>query len=77
MSHRISMERARAIQENEMQARELIRLGKPYHSKRHKKSLQMRNKQDGFLKRLKERIVKTGGKLPEHLKTVEEEQDGL
>lgn len=68
MSKRISKEEAKRKYENYLKLKEMqvkgIRLPR---SKRQKKHEKMKNKQDGYLYRIKNRIKKTGGEIPEHL----------
>jgi len=69
MSRRISKERARMLYEKDLELREMQKQGIPLPtSRRQKKYELMRKRQDGFLWRLKDRIKRTGGKMPEHLK---------
>jgi hypothetical protein len=72
MSHRITLERAKEIQKNEIEKRELIASGVHYSSRRQKKYELMRKRQNGFLWKLKDRIKKTGGKMPKHLEDLED-----
>lgn len=72
MSHNISMKRAKMLYDKEMELRELQRQNKPLpESRRQKKYEAMRLRQDGKLWRMKDRIFRTGGRLPEHLEDEE------
>ena len=70
MSHRITKERARVLYAKDQELQELQRQGisLPRSDRRHKKYIAARKRQDGFLWKLKDRIKRTGGKMPEHLK---------
>jgi transposase len=72
MSHRITIEHARELQRNESEKRSMIKSGVRYHSRRNKKYELTRRKQDGILWRMKDRIIKTKGKMPKHLKNIKE-----
>lgn len=68
MSHRISIIKANKLYEKEQKLKILQKQNIPLPtSRRHKKYIIMRKKQDGRLWKLKDRIKKTGGKMPEHL----------
>ena len=69
MAHKISKELAMQYKEKEHSLQEMQKQGdKLPKSRRQKKYEVMRKKQDGRLWKIKDRIKKTGGKLPEHLK---------
>lgn len=69
MSHRISKERARQLSAKEQELRQIRKEGKPLpKSHTQKKYESARKKQDGFLWRLKNRLLEHGHELPEHLK---------
>jgi hypothetical protein len=72
MSHRITIEHAKELRKNEEEKRTLVKSGVNVHSRRNKKYELMRKKQDGILWRMKDRIIKTKGKMPIHLKNLKE-----
>lgn len=74
MSHNISMKKAKILFDKELELRELQRQHKPLPtSRRQKKYEATRRRMNGRLWRIKDRILKTGGALPEHLKKLEGE----
>lgn len=73
MSHKISISRANRLYDKEMKLREIQKQNKPLPtSRRQKKYIAMRLRQDGKLWKIKDRIFKTGGRLPEHLEDKDE-----
>ena len=69
MSHRISKEKARQLSVKDQELRQMQKEGKVLpKSRRQKKYELMRKRQDGFIWRLKDRIKRTEGKMPDHLK---------
>jgi len=69
MSHRISKKRAKMLTENELELQQMQHEGKQLPKSRRQKKYELtRRKQDGILWRMKDRIRKTGGKMPDHLK---------
>jgi len=69
MSHRISKDKAKKLRKRELELQQMQSEGKSLpKSRRQKKYELMRKRQDGFLWRLKDRINRTGGKMPYHLK---------
>ena len=69
MSHRVSIEHARVLFEKEKRLQQMQRDGQsvPRNNRRQKKYEAMRRRQAGILWRMKERIKRTGGKMPVHL----------
>lgn len=69
MSKRISMDYAKELYEKEMKLQEMQKQGIPLpkSSRRQKKYMAMRKRQDGILWKLKDRIRATGGRMPKHL----------
>ena len=69
VSHRISKERARQLSAKDQELRQMQKEGKTLPKSRRQKKYELaRKKQDGFLWRLKDRIIKNKGKMPKHLK---------
>jgi len=71
MSKRISLEHAKELYEKEQTLIQLQKEGKqlPRNDRRRKKYEAMRKRQNGILWRMKDRIKRTGGKMPKHLES--------
>ena len=69
MAHNITIDRAKELFEKEQELQAMQKEGKPLppSSRRQKKYEMMRKRQDGILRRIKDRIKNTGGTLPEHM----------
>jgi len=68
MSHRITIEQAQQMHQKEQENKQLMKSGKTVKSRRQKKYATSRKRQDGILWRMKDRIRKTHGTMPKHLK---------